>query len=1641
MGEPTVIKGRYELREVLGRGGMGVVYKGFDLVLTREIAIKTLLDISDPAFLELFHREYEILAHMNHPNIVKILDIGEFAFEGVPRPFFIMPLLPGTSLDKLIKTASQRLTVERAVDIVSQTCRGLHAAHEKGLVHRDVKPNNIIVMEDDSVEIIDFGVAHVADARSRTGLKGTLFYMAPEQLELKPPSALSDIFSLGVVAYETMTRRRPFEGATEREVMESILHNIPPAASDLNPMVNPTLARVIHKAMAKQPYHRFANARDLADALQKALHNQPIEIFDPARIRPRIQRAMKAFEQADYQFAAEILGELEAEGHIESDLSLLRMKVNQAVRSKRLQQLLESARTRLEEQEFPLALQKVQEALELDPTNGTALGLKAEIEARRSESKIEDWLRLVSQHMENRAYEHAREALKNVLELKPKDARALQFLAEINKREEDFRRAHAEKQQLYQSAMEAWTRGDVSAALSKIQRVLELEQKSPNTATPERAANYQSFYNQVRTEYDAMNSAYAEAKSLLAAGNFAQALGISDQYLAKYPDNALFQALKFEIGVKQRQELSAQIAEVDRRVEAEPNLDKKVDILAEATKRFPGERHFEQALRSNREQRDLVNSIVAKARMLEEHGQFSDALSQWEILRNIYSLYPGLSHEIERIANRRDQQARVESKTGWVKQIDAQVSLGDYTRALGLLDEAKEEFPDDAELLELQKLVTQGIERVGEALRLLGEGQGLLSFGRIEEGLAALREARRRDENNAEINRILTASLAEQAKSILDKDWRKADALIEEALDIDPGHSLAKSLRTLALDRKRQESIEQAITVARRTQAQGDTAKALQQALQAIKQYGDDLRLAQLYSTLSKEAEEAEERRKRHQALEEIQRLERGAGSVSDPNTLRSTVERMRVLYDQYPGDSEYQSAVEDAARRVVARLEALEQKKPPAPPAAPPQPKPVAAARPSTAIPSAAPVPPPPKAVAPERPARPVPPPVRVPTPPKPAPLEPLPKSAPSQASSDAPTAPLGPGSGLPSFTGAAQGPAAQAPPPPPPESATMLMRGELLGRAGASAPPAQSPGGSMFPGAEAEVALPPLPKAPAAVEQPPKPPIPAPQIHKAPPIVPPKPAESKRTIWVIAGIVAVVVLAALGVLGYTLLHKKAPPAETVQTSPQPESPQPPPATPTAQPSATTLRILSDLESGSVSLDGNEVGQLKDGQLSVDGIAAGNHTLAIAARDGRSEIAFESAPGALARLGKVKATGDLKVVAVTSLQPDAQVLSSFGPLRAVLDGKDAGEIGTTPLEFKELSAGTHDLAFGSGSDRKTVSFETNSVPGLMTFISTDRNIGSLLVRTGEDGVTVTINGKTLPQLTNRGQLVLTNLVPRQYQITVAKPGFQPVPARTVNVEKGAEAKVAFTLRPITTATLAISGGPPAARVLVDGTAQGTVRPDGTLSIANLPAGQHTIELRRDGFEPKQLTRDFAAGQAVSLGAADVALVKVAAPRPAAAVPPKLVVLTVPGAQVALDQQALGSTDNTGKLETDRVAPGDHMVQVTASGFQAYQEKVSLAPNHVVTVKARMMAQFAVQHKHTIGGCRGIMTVGNGRISYKPQGGDDGFDYPLTSVMTVGPADFGKGFYLEIAGGKRIFFHTESSRQDIAIILGAMKNN
>jgi len=848
----TKIAGRYEITAKLGEGGMGVVFRAHDPApMDREVAVKTLHEFADPLALELFYKECSALKSISHPNIVEIFDMGEYEEDGHKRPFFVMPLLPGTSLDQLIRRASHRLTVDRVVEIFAQTCRGLQAAHEYGLVHRDIKPSNIFVMADDSVKLIDFGVAHVVHARSRTtGFdKGTLLYMSPEQVQHKPVSVQSDIYSLGVTLYEALTRRQPFRAATEDAVIQAILSTIPPPASDLNPAVTQMISRVVHKAMAKQPWTRFDSAREFGDVLQKAWRNEPIALFDASRTQPRIQTATRALEKGDYQFAGEIVAELEAEGNIEPQISMLRAQIDQVTRQKTVAQLLESARARYEEEEDPLALQKIQEVLQLDPTNVSALALKSKIEDRRSERQIEKWLQLARQHVDNHSFGHAREALQNALALRPKDPRAARLLKEIEAAEDEYVRLRREKTEMYQAAVNAWQNGEVSQALSQMKRVLDLDRQAPDTSSTDAAGAYQSFYNKLRSEHEAINTGYADARRCLSDRQFAKAVQVCQEFLTKYPGHALFQALKFDIEEQQRQQLSAFIADVDRRLEAEPDLNAKVSLIREALTEYPEEDHFTRLARLFEDKRDLVNSIVERARVHESRGQFTEAINDYETLQTIHVGYPGLTFEKERLQKRLQQQSRDAARATWVRQIDAQLAAGDYPRASELLDKAEAEFAEDAEFAELRKLALQGRERATRADELVAEGQELCATGQFEQGVDLLNLALQLDDRTS-VRMTLRDLFVARAQDTIATDWRTTETFVERALELDPNHTLARSLRAQALDKKREQEVEQCASQSRRLQASGDIEGAVAEVERGLAAYPAETRLTVIAEAL-----------------------------------------------------------------------------------------------------------------------------------------------------------------------------------------------------------------------------------------------------------------------------------------------------------------------------------------------------------------------------------------------------------------------------------------------------------------------------------------------------------------------------------------------------------------------------------------------------------------------------------------------------------------------------------------------------------------------------------------------------------------------------------------------------------------------
>jgi serine/threonine-protein kinase len=1435
------INNRYEIRSTLGQGGMGVVYRAYDFVTKRDVAIKTMRDIADPAALELFAKEWTVLAGLSHPNIVDILDTGEYEENGRRKPYFVMPMLPGNTLDALIKNASQRLTVHRVVEILVQTCRGLQAAHERGLVHRDLKPSNIFVLEDDTAKIIDFGVVHLTGTHSVTGIKGTLQYMAPEQLELQPATTLSDIFSLGVVGYETLTGRKPFARQSEGDTAEAVRKFIPPPASEVNPAVSEVISRVIHKAMAKQPRHRFASAREFAETLTRALHNQTVESFDPVKIRPRIERARKAFNEGDLQFAAEILGELEAEGHIDPDMSLLRMQIDQAARKKNIRQLLESARTRFEQEEYPLALQKIQDVLRIEPDNADALGLKRDIEGHRSERQVDNWFRLVKEHIGRNAFTEAREGLDEILKINPKDTRALQLRSEVEQKEQDAIRVRNEKEQLYSAAKAAFQSGEISTALSRLERVLKLNREVPDRVVPERDSLYQGLYNQVRSEHDSIRMAYEEGRRALTEQDFTRALEICDQYLNKYPGQPLFQALKLEAGEQQRQQLSSFLAETGKRVDAEPDLDRKIAILKEAAEKHPGERQFQDALKLTRERRDLVNSIVARARQYEERAQYAEAIGQWEILRSIYTPYPGIGFEIAQLQKRRENQTQEEAKSRWTEQIDRAIEGGKFERALDLTGKAFEEFPNDAELSNLAALARQGVERSAEAQRLFEEGQKLCAGGRYEEGTERLRQAFEMDQNNPAIAQALANALVEEAREMVDTDWRPAERLVEQALVYDATNAAARSLRALIEDRKRREFVAEVVGRARQLQLEGKVEEALDEVDHALIECPAEQRLVQLQNTLRNALASSSRVQSRNYYLRQLHELTVRVAATADPQQLRAAVDQARGIASRFPEDAEMRTQAVQVEQQAMKQYTPSERKQPPtAPPPAQSYVAGSAVADPAVARTQAAPPPVPPIEAA-ETSAL------------NAAPFHPA-SSASAVDESETTVLPV------------------SAPTPHSPTPTPTPTPGPPAAPLPAAAPPPVQQGPPPARGGLPRMVWMAIALIPALV-------VLAGVVYM---VRRPKPAPPAATVTQYSVTVQASQPGALiRIDGQTVepgavrLAAGAHTATAELDGYQPittqfeAGPNAPPVHFDFLPAPQRVRISTGLDAGKAALDAAAEVDLQDGGFSDDNVSlTAAHKLRITGRAGQTlSVAFSSAVAKPAILDEPVKNPD--EVAISTLGKEAVVYCGAPSCQAGLKDQPLQPVPAQGLDLHNLAPNS-ELVVTDGKNPHNFTIDSATAPVLAVYLTTNDNVGTLRITSNVPDAQVTLNGQAQKRALKDGQWS-RKLAPGTWVVRVSKDGYLDAGEQHVDLAKGDTKALNFDLKPAAVnGKLVIDGAMANTEVWIDGLHAGTVSAAGSFS-GDVGPGSHDVELRKDGFEDLTLARrSFSAGQTLHLSAGDV---------------------------------------------------------------------------------------------------------------------------------------------------------------------------
>ncbi|HSK26398.1 MAG TPA: Stk1 family PASTA domain-containing Ser/Thr kinase, partial [Jiangellales bacterium] len=282
MSELRVLGDRYELGEVIGRGGMAEVRRGRDSRLGRTVAIKMLRvdHASDPTFQARFRREAQSAASLNHRTIVAVYDSGEDMLGGARVPYIVMEYVEGRTLRELIKDRA-RFTPERAIEITEGILEALEYSHRAGIVHRDIKPGNVMLTTAGDVKVMDFGIARsLADEgltlTQTAAVVGTAQYISPEQARGEAADARSDLYAVGCVLYELLTGRPPFVGDSLVSVAVSHVREMPTPPSAHDPSITPDLDAVVMKALAKDRLERYQSAQEMRDVLRRVAAGLPV---------------------------------------------------------------------------------------------------------------------------------------------------------------------------------------------------------------------------------------------------------------------------------------------------------------------------------------------------------------------------------------------------------------------------------------------------------------------------------------------------------------------------------------------------------------------------------------------------------------------------------------------------------------------------------------------------------------------------------------------------------------------------------------------------------------------------------------------------------------------------------------------------------------------------------------------------------------------------------------------------------------------------------------------------------------------------------------------------------------------------------------------------------------------------------------------------------------------------------------------------------------------------------------------------------------------------------------------------------------------------------------------------------------------
>ncbi|HXZ20995.1 MAG TPA: protein kinase, partial [Candidatus Acidoferrales bacterium] len=666
--------GKFEILGELGRGAMGIVYRGKDPFIGRTVAIKTITGnfTDNPDLLERFYREARAAGGLQHPNIVTIYDMGEDS----GTPYIAMELLEGDDLGHIVEKEKEEggaapLPASIKLSYIVQVCRALEYAHKRNIVHRDIKPGNIVVTNEGTVKVVDFGIARLTDTSSTSSgmLIGTIDYMSPEQIRGEKVDGRSDIWAVGVMMYEVLAYTKPFQGGNITAVMFAIVSQEPKPIRDLRPDLPSELDDVMRRIFKKEPGERYQNMEELLSELEPVARKMQQE-----SVGVLVSQSEALFNQGDLQRAKEMLKQALVLDTSHLHAKTLLDRVNSAIRQSEVAPKLNAMVAKAEEAfqagNMEEARRQADAALHMDSNYQPARELLGKLQEAEMQQKIvQTGLREARQRMAEGSLTEADQSLERVLKAVPDNAEAQELRKQIA--EEKERRA--KRKQLadgVQRARQLWTGQQFDEAM-KVLGTLEKEFPGDSEVV--------KLLEAVKADMaqDEIQRALAEARKLLGAQSFNEALSTLDKLLQRYPNESAAVKLR-ELVLQERSEHAKQL-----------RLQKELESL--------------------------------KKQVNEE--KFADAISTGEALLKEYPDDFELSRLIEFAKAQRAQQDVLKRRQSRHQEINNLVQDTNFDAALAACREALKDFPGDAEFKQrLEQITTQQKEaKTRERQKLLDE--------------------------------------------------------------------------------------------------------------------------------------------------------------------------------------------------------------------------------------------------------------------------------------------------------------------------------------------------------------------------------------------------------------------------------------------------------------------------------------------------------------------------------------------------------------------------------------------------------------------------------------------------------------------------------------------------------------------------------------------------------------------------------------------------------------------------------------------------------------------------------------------------------------------------------------------------------